>query len=86
MTKDGTSYRYEHRTPDGGRYTFLGIDACLKPGIRRPFNFIGEFYPDEVSKIEKLKRESLGTNYTIWFGHYPTSSIINADDVRPMIK
>ncbi|KAH8030173.1 hypothetical protein HPB51_006605 [Rhipicephalus microplus] len=34
------SYSYTHRDGDD-RYTFIGIDTCTDPGVKRPFNFIG---------------------------------------------
>lgn len=60
-------------------YTFIAIDACLKPGPRRPFNFIGVLDEDEIKSINKLVNESRESNadFIIWFGHYPTSCILS---------
>ena len=35
------SYRYIHKTADGQKITFIGVDATPNPGVRRPFNFFG---------------------------------------------
>ncbi|CAG2064344.1 unnamed protein product, partial [Timema podura] len=33
---------YLHQISKGGdKYSFIGVDACLEPGPRRPFNFVG---------------------------------------------
>ena len=60
-------------------YTFIAIDACLKPGPRRPFNFIGVLDEQEISSINKLVNGSRENNadFIIWFGHYPTSCILS---------
>lgn len=36
------SYKYDLEMPNGDRYTFIAVDACLEPGPRRPFNFFGQ--------------------------------------------
>ncbi|CAG5100431.1 Similar to TMEM62: Transmembrane protein 62 (Homo sapiens) [Cotesia congregata] len=63
------------------KFSFIAIDACLDPGPRRPFNFIGLLDNKEVDHVKKLAQESrrLNSNYIIWFGHYPTSSILTED-------
>lgn len=71
-------------------YSFLGIDACLEPGPRRPFNFVGIIDQPEVTEINRLikKVKDTGSNYTIWFGHFPTSCILSSglENVRSLIK
>lgn len=69
-----------HQTRRGGEiYSFIGVDACLEPGPRRPFNFIGMLDDVEVDELERLikKSQESGSNYTVWFGHFPTSCIIS---------
>ncbi|KAG8035777.1 hypothetical protein G9C98_001433 [Cotesia typhae] len=63
------------------KFSFIAIDACLEPGPRRPFNFIGLLDNKEVDHVRKLAQESrrLNSHYIIWFGHYPTSSILTED-------
>ena len=29
----------------------------------------------DLEMVEKLKQESKGSNTTVWFGHYPTSTV-----------
>lgn len=65
-------------------YSFIAIDACLKPGPKRPFNFIGILDQDEINRIQQLINQSKEINAThaIVFGHYPTSSIISNSDTN----
>ncbi|XP_076231397.1 transmembrane protein 62 [Calliopsis andreniformis] len=60
-------------------YTFIAVDACLKPGPRRPFNFIGVLDEQEMNSIYKLisKSQENNADFIIWFGHYPTSCILS---------
>ncbi|CAG9762201.1 unnamed protein product [Ceutorhynchus assimilis] len=71
-------------------YSFLGVDACLEPGPRRPFNFVGMIDEPEVQQINHLVKEieKSGSNYTIWFGHFPTSCILSSgsENIRSLIK
>ncbi|XP_060530687.1 transmembrane protein 62-like isoform X2 [Cylas formicarius] len=71
-------------------YSFIGVDACLEPGPRRPFNFVGVIDEAEVQQINKLikKAGESGSNYTIWFGHFPTSCILSSgsENIRDLIK
>ncbi|KAK7474694.1 hypothetical protein BaRGS_00034059 [Batillaria attramentaria] len=69
------SYHYAHET-DFGRYSFIAIDACPIPGVRRPFNFFGILDSERVQELANLDAESRGSNLTIWIGHYPTSYIV----------
>lgn len=73
------SYMKQVRGDSGELYTFIAVDACLEPGPKRPFNFIGILMKNDTDDIERLVEESRanGGNYTIWFGHYPTSCIIS---------
>ncbi|CAH1370255.1 unnamed protein product [Tenebrio molitor] len=42
---------YMHQISQASKlYSFIGVDACLEPGPRRPFNFIGKL----DSKLTKL--------------------------------
>ncbi|KAK7474693.1 hypothetical protein BaRGS_00034058 [Batillaria attramentaria] len=69
------SYHYKHET-DFGRYSFIVVDACPIPGVRRPFNFFGILDSERVQQLANLDVESRGSNLTIWMGHYPTSLIV----------
>ncbi|XP_067009565.1 transmembrane protein 62 isoform X2 [Anabrus simplex] len=71
------SYLYQMKQ-DGLTYSFIALDACLEPGPRRPFNFVGVLTRRESEHITKLVEESRqkGGNFIIWFGHYPTSCIL----------
>lgn len=65
-------------------YSFIAVDACLKPGPKRPFNFIGILDQKEIKRIQQLINQSKESNaaHTIVFGHYPTSSIISQADTN----
>lgn len=68
-------------------YTFIAIDACLKPGPRRPFNFVGMLDEHEIKSIYNLvnKSKNSNTDFIIWFGHYPTSCILSQTNIRNII-
>lgn len=82
------SYIYQIRER-GELYSFIGVDACLEPGPKRPFNFIGMLDDVEVDEINRLiyQTEITGSNYSIWFGHFPTSCIVSPGhgEVRSLI-
>lgn len=58
------------------KYNFLGIDACPQPAPKRPYNFIGHLKTSDLDSIKQLLTKAPTSNSTIFFGHYPTSSII----------
>jgi hypothetical protein len=64
-------------TKESEKYSFIAVDACLEPGPRRPFNFIGSITDDQFELLQKLEQESRRSNGTVWFGHYPTSCIVS---------
>lgn len=63
------------------KYSFIAVDACLEPGPKRPFNFIGVLSLNDTNHIVRLAERArrMGGNYTIWFGHYPTSCIVSME-------
>lgn len=70
------SYKFKVTNQAKMSLNFIAVDACLDPGPKRPFNFIGNLNKDEV-----LQLNSLGNNTNdpiVWFGHYPTSCIHTA--------
>lgn len=82
---------YMHQISQASKlYSFIGVDACLEPGPRRPFNFIGKLDSAEIDEINKLIERSIerGSNYTVWFGHFPTSCILStgSEGVRSLIN
>ncbi|GLH01779.1 Uncharacterized protein GBIM_07843 [Gryllus bimaculatus] len=76
--KHQKSYLYQVQK-GGVKYSFIGMDACLDPGPRRPFNFVGVLTLTEMENLKRLVMEGRehGSNYVIWFGHYPTSCILS---------
>uniref|UniRef100_A0A8C0US45 Transmembrane protein 62 n=1 Tax=Cyanistes caeruleus TaxID=156563 RepID=A0A8C0US45_CYACU len=73
--KDG-SFHYTHTT-SFGNYSFICVDATLSPGPKRPYNFFGILNVNQMAELSLMAKESLHSNHTIWFGHYPTSTIIS---------
>ncbi|GAB1606623.1 transmembrane protein 62-like [Argonauta hians] len=73
-----TSYMFNYTT-SYGRYAFIGIDACLSPGLRRPFNFFGRLQDGDIKQLLDYSHSSRKSNLTIWFSHYPTAFIIYPD-------
>ncbi|XP_026682870.1 transmembrane protein 62-like [Diaphorina citri] len=71
------SYVY-HLTPrDHPPVAFVALDACLDPGPRRPFNFIGVLDTPEIEHVEGIVRDNVNMSHSVWFGHYPTSTILS---------
>ncbi|KAM8920792.1 transmembrane protein 62 [Pelodytes ibericus] len=73
--KDG-SFHYIHQTPFGN-YSFICVDATLTPGPKRPYNFFGIIDKTQMRRLSMLAADSVRSNQTVWFGHYPTSTIIS---------
>ncbi|XP_056403102.1 transmembrane protein 62 [Hyla sarda] len=73
--KEG-SFHYVHRTPFGN-YSFICVDATLTPGPKRPYNFFGILNQSQMQKLSVLASESLHSNQSVWFGHYPSSTIVS---------
>lgn len=71
------SYMKTVTIPGGEKVSFIAVDTCLEPGPKRPFNFVGVLTQNHTDEINLLVEEAkrAGTNYTIWFGHYPTSCV-----------
>ncbi|XP_056666322.1 transmembrane protein 62 isoform X3 [Monodelphis domestica] len=67
---------YTHKTPFGN-YSFIYVDATLNPGPKKPFNFVGILNKKQLKELTFLSWKSRHSNHTIWFGHYPTSTIIS---------
>lgn len=62
---------------DNDLYTFIAVDACVSPSPKRPYNFVGMLDQHDIETLQNIRDDAMrnNTNYTIWFGHYPTSSI-----------
>ena len=57
-----------------GNYSIISVDGAPVPGFKRPFNFVGYVQDESLDKLREIKEQSDGTNQTVLFGHYPTSS------------
>ena len=67
------------QTNNNTKYAFISVDATLQIGPKRILNFVGELEDNQLTKLDKLERSALESNVnaSIWFGHYPTSSILS---------
>ncbi|XP_022671622.1 transmembrane protein 62-like [Varroa destructor] len=68
------SYHYIHDQGDE-KIAFLGIDTCMDPGSRRPFNFFGQLTLSRFDELLNLREQTADANYTIWFGHHPSAVV-----------
>ncbi|KAK3783446.1 hypothetical protein RRG08_033703 [Elysia crispata] len=67
--------------PDGSTYSFVGMDTCSRPGPNRPFNFFGYIDEKQSRHLKYLSAVTASSNHTVWFGHYPTSLIVQSPPV-----
>ncbi|XP_042875483.1 transmembrane protein 62-like [Penaeus japonicus] len=72
------SYMYIHKKGHDS-VAFIAVDACLLPGPKRPFNFIGMLTNKEMKLLQEFETTSRKSNYSVWFGHYPTSCILSPE-------
>lgn len=60
------------------KYAFIGMDACPEQGLKRPFNFVGIVQDNQLKELKDMNIKAENeANYTLWFGHYPTSCILS---------
>ncbi|KAF9114380.1 Transmembrane protein 62 [Mortierella sp. AM989] len=59
---------------DYGKYGFIGIDACPKPGPARPYNFFGLFETLDMDNLKQRLALTEGNNHTFVFSHYPVTT------------
>lgn len=67
------------QSSENTKYAFVAVDAVLRFGPKRVLNFVGQLDEEGVSKLERFQRtiEEKHINASIWFGHYPSSSMIS---------
>lgn len=78
------SYLHKEES-EGVKYNFMALDASVEPGTKRPYNFIGMVPEFELERIKKLLKDN-PANYTIWFAHYPTSTMMTPIGYDPIRK
>lgn len=86
--KHKRSYSRILKGGDNKKYAFIAVDSSLPYGLKRQFNFIGVLSSNDTSTLQKLADDAkaAGADYIVWFGHYPTSCIINENKAEPDIK
>lgn len=63
------------------KYAFIGVDATLDLGPKRILNFVGHLDNSKMAKLEQMQwmaEKQMKVNASVWFGHYPSSSIVSA--------
>jgi len=69
-----STYVYDYEF--GGKiYSFFAVDATLKTGPKKVFNFLGQLSSQDLVDIQAEKR-TRDNNTQIFFGHYPSSCIV----------
>jgi len=69
------------------QYAFVAVDATLNYGLSRFFNFIGIVEkPEKLVEFQTSIENDPKINATIWFGHYPTSSISTLFSTGPTLR
>jgi hypothetical protein len=90
VTGPNNAYKssYKHRINKGtDTYSFIGMDACRYPALKRPYTFFCQIEHKELEHLKSMRDEERDTNYTIWFGHYPTSAVFSpSPGIRQIIK
>lgn len=66
------------------KYSFIAVDASPYPGFRQPYNFFGSLDNVEIGRLNKFANKSRESkaDFIIWFGHWPTSSVLNNGNER----
>lgn len=85
MRNQNGSYIYFLNMPDGDKYAFIGVDATIPVGLRRPFNFFGSLNKNDLELLGNYSRMSSRASGTLWFGHYPTSTIYTPSSLRAVM-
>ena len=67
------------------KVSFIAVDTCPNPGPKRPFNFFGIFTEDAEHELKVYVEESKSSDFTVWFGHYPTSVVHNPEPLRGLL-
>ncbi|XP_078000950.1 transmembrane protein 62-like [Glandiceps talaboti] len=66
---------YKHKT-DFGTYSFIHIESNQVPGPKSPLNSFGILTKSDIKQLEALTNTAMSANSTIFFGHYPSSFIV----------
>lgn len=71
---------------EGHNITLLPVDASLTPGIRA-YNFLGYLSEQEYLRLQEaaIKARAKG-DVVVFYGHYPSNSIISPRDVRKLLS
>jgi hypothetical protein len=69
------------------KFAFIAVDATLEIGPKRLLNFVGELDDNRLKKLKEFDEAAAQSNVnaTIWFGHYPSSSIFTSG-LRPGLR
>ncbi|XP_027212478.2 transmembrane protein 62 [Penaeus vannamei] len=71
---------------DGRNITLIPVDASLKPGIRA-YNFLGYLPDHEFRELQRAAKDAYTRgDIVLFYGHYPTSTIITSRDLRRLLS
>ncbi|EFX84466.1 hypothetical protein DAPPUDRAFT_314796 [Daphnia pulex] len=78
--KNPGSYMTIVKANERTKYAFIAVDATLEIGPKRLLNFVGQLDDNRLTKLKEMDDDATQSNVngTIWFGHYPSSSILNS--------
>lgn len=87
-SKHKRSYMEMVKDSSGNLYSFIAVDACLQPGPKRPYNFVGLLKQEDTDHLQYLVDESrrAGVKNAIWFGHYPTTCVVTRNKEDRSLK
>jgi len=75
------SYMVTVEVSNKTKYAFVAVDATLDVGPKRMLNFVGDLDERKMALLKDLDKSAAESrvNASIWFGHYPSSTIQSAD-------
>lgn len=66
-------------------FTFLSYNACET--FIQQNGFVTCVFQNQMAELSLMAAESLHSNHTIWFGHYPTSTIVSpSPGIRTLMR
>jgi hypothetical protein len=71
--------------PSGDKYSFIGVDSAVEPGPKRPYNFFGDLKDGELELLQDYARMAEDSVGTVWFGHYPITTIHSGNKLREIM-
>ncbi|OAF68523.1 Transmembrane protein 62 [Intoshia linei] len=82
------SYVHYWNPNSNNSYRFVAMDLSVSPGLKIPYNFMGEYTNKVKLQVESLlkERKSESFNHTFMFGHYPSSAVMQRNSFLEILK